>query len=267
MRIKIGIALIAVLFVLIVVVLAVRNTRQSNFADWDPKWQVKGTPDWIQIDVTCPPASPPVQDLNRISAGRILGAPEAEKVYVRDVQACAARCYNQNGYNRGVDSGRNHQCSGWAFTKSRPNIAADDTYTCLNFTADDKDIIVYPPATSGDYFSYSLNCAPRSGPTVVGSAETAITTIVNEAAVVGKPPTRHITSAAAADCLSACKDDSKCIGATFHGHSQQCALYDSPEGLVLMTMPGGHHVTSASFFAGDYAIPIYPAPLEAVSYN
>lgn len=215
-------------------------------------WVGGGNPNWLKWDTQCPPPDPPRRDLTHFGPGRILGAPDAAVHYVRDVNACAALCSGP-------------KCSGWAFARSRPNIVADGTYACQTFTLDDKNVILYPPATNGDYFSYTLTCAPRSGPTAASSPETAITDIVGEAAVVGRAPDRHVAAQSVDECLQACKNSQGCIGATFHGHDNTCTMYDSPHNLVLMTMPGGHHVTSASFFAGEYMIPIYPAPLPGTA--
>jgi hypothetical protein len=211
------------------------SSAEDNFAG----------PDWTKIDAVCPPANPdPEKAIKVIIAGRVLGEPRVKSQYVQNADQCAELC------KKG--------CSGWAFAKSEPHPSLAKLYECRTFTVDDENLILYPPAAKGDYFSQSVACAPRGG--------TASPDIpAGELAAVGAKPheTKQATSPRA--CMGMCEESPECIGATFHGHNGECNLYSSPRGLTLKTYPGTRHATSTTFYVGAHALPFEGARLQEVS--
>lgn len=200
-------------------------------------------PDRLVLDVVCPPAGPEKDDLDAVVVGRVRGVSRAAPVFLPTPSACARAC---------ADLGE--RCSGWAFAGSTPQGGAGG-HACQVFTVDDKDIVIHPPEGPGDYISNSLMCVARSGPN-------AVTDAITEAAVGGRRAALVSEAGSAEECLKRCEARAPpCIGASFHEHDSTCHLYQSPEGLRLRTLPGTRHATSASLFAGEFSIPVEPAPL------
>ncbi len=238
-----GAAAAAALIVVLVVITAVAarwsHEQQQGFDDG-------GGRDWLEANLICPPAAPAEADLRTVAPGQALGVPRAPRYAAAGPGACADRCVGTKG------------CSGWSFSLVPGAPQGPGAGVCRTFTRDDEGVIVHPPAKAGDYVSYSLLCAPRTGP-----EESAAP--VPEVAAAGAPPAHRAPAPSAQACLRRCADTPWCVGATYHGPGA-CDLHPAggrSRGLVLQAHPGGSHVTSASLYTGDHMLPIVPAAVPA----